>query len=93
MLVRRSIAVLAVAAGLIPLPAGAVGDPCGSDGLPALGVIQVGTGDDPTVYIDERNFVFGNGVWVYLESNGVQGLQRGAPDKCVESENPDTVIL
>lgn len=51
-----------------------------------------------TVYVDLR----ANGdLWIYLESNSVEGLQRGggggvttlsATDDCQQSANPDTIL-
>lgn len=29
------------------------------------------------VYIDDRDYLFGNGLWIYVESNGIAGLQSG----------------
>ena len=54
------------------------------------------------IYIDDRDFVSGNGLWIYLESNGEPGLQRGGQsillgandvEVCQESANPDTLII
>ena len=94
--VLASAALIAVAASLVT-PAQA--DPCTSDGHFALGLIDVAG----VVYIDDRNYVDGNGFWIYLESNGQSGLQRGGSsvmgpdlggqDPCVESTNPDTIIF
>lgn len=39
---------------------------------PALGIIPVGG----LVYVDDRG-AQGNGIWIYRESNGIPGLQRG----------------
>ena len=45
---------------------------CGSDGQPALGIVQVTAGRaDATVYVDDRNYVSGNGIWLYAETNGM----------------------
>lgn len=55
---------------------------CDSDGEPALGIVEVGT-PAGIFYVDDRNFVTGNGIWMYQESNGVYDdvnghLQRGS---------------
>lgn len=52
---------------------------CGSEGWPALGIVAVGSGQagSTTYYIDDRNTVMGNGIWVYEESNLIDWLQRG----------------
>ena len=46
---------------------------CGSGGGTGLGIIDVGG----VVYIDDRDYINGNGIWVYVETNGQPGLQRG----------------
>lgn len=52
-------------------------------------------------YVDVREVASGGylwSIWLYLESNGQGGLQRGgadptgSPDTCQESSNPDTLI-
>lgn len=77
-------------------------DPCTSDGAFALGIIPISAGGVTVGYIDDRNFPVGNGIWVYLETNTVPGLQRGGAsillgaedvEICNESSNPDTLIL
>jgi hypothetical protein len=93
--------VVALACGLtILLPlvlADAHGD-CDSKGQPALGIVEIAG----IAYIDDRNYLLGNGVWVYLESNGVGHLQRGAscgwPDDCEicyddSDVGPDTLLF
>lgn len=87
---RKTIVAL-VLAFVLPLatPARAsIGD-CDSKGMPALGIVEVWG-----FYVDDRNYVFGNGVWIYEESNGIytprppgvyfgdpnhEWLQRGSP--------------
>lgn len=49
---------------------------CGSKGQKALGVIEVAG----QIYIDDRAFSGGNGLWIYKESNGIKHLQRGGKD-------------
>jgi hypothetical protein len=59
---------------------------------PTAGVYEVGP-----VYVDNRGSLQ-HGRWVYLESNGTPGLQRGGVsptgevDYCSESASPDTVL-
>lgn len=53
-----------------------------------------------TAYIDDRG-VTNNGIWIYLESNDVPGLQSGGEsplgdaDPCVTTDpaGPDTLIF
>lgn len=86
--------------GLTALSTPASADPCGAGGGTGLGVIDIGG----LVYIDDRDYVNGNGLWIYVESNGQTGLQRGASnplgiadpsfnDSCVESSNPDLNVF
>lgn len=101
----RRVTLLLSASALVAgmLSAGAAqANPCTSEGNPALGVSKHETAAG-TYYVDDRGAVIGNGVWVYKETNGVPGLQRGgrstAPgplaetDSCTESSNPDTIVL
>lgn len=43
------------------------------DGNPCLQVVEVTNGDPNagTYYLDDRNAVLGNGVWLWQESNGI----------------------
>ena len=52
----------------------------------SLGIIEIGTGEPTgTFYIDDRNYLLGNGIWTYAETNGIypysswahENLQRG----------------
>jgi hypothetical protein len=103
---RPSLFVLALL--LLPsalaLDAGPVGvdhqqGPCEYHGGAATGLWTVRTGDT-TLYIDDRDYVSGEGIWEWIESNGEPGLQRGyesgfEPDwgaGCVDSSNPDTEV-
>lgn len=39
---------------------------------PSLGIIQITGGTaDSTFYVDDRNYVQGDGIWLYAETNGV----------------------
>lgn len=68
---------------LLPTFAGAshgTGRCNGGDGSGALGIFQVGDGTpERTLYLDDRNALMGNGIWVYAESNGVF-FQQPRPD-------------
>ena len=67
----RSILLLVVCALVGPALASGRG-PCSSDGAPAVGVVEITGGSaDTTAYLDDRNVALGNGVFVYLETNGV----------------------
>jgi hypothetical protein len=50
------------------------------------------------LYVDDRDLVNGNGLWIYQESNGVEGLQQGGEsllgdrDSCQHAD-PDTLIF
>lgn len=79
-------------------------DPCTSDGAFSLGIIPIvdPVSGETIGYVDDRNFVLGNGIWVYLEDNDQEGLQRGGesvllgaedPEICNESSDPDTLII
>lgn len=86
---RRIIALAASAAAAATVIAapGAVAAPaeCGAEGNPALGVVTVATPAGKTFYVDDRNFVLGNGLWIYEESNGYVKLQRKAGTEATTS--------
>jgi len=45
---------------------------CDSKGYPALGIVEVTPGSaDFTFYVDDRNYLLGNGLWIYQETNGI----------------------
>lgn len=104
--------VLALLAGLALAPAAyGTHTPQGRcDGNPSLGIIEISGGTaDTTFYVDDRNVVTGNGIWVYLESNGIwtgtdpaHDLQRGSyicmycePETCVDDPEvePDMMVI
>jgi hypothetical protein len=80
---------------------------CDCNGGACLGTVTIGSGraNDPvpTFYVDDRNYAQGNGVWIYMESNGIDGLQRGGASPFVPNDNeicwedsidpPDTLIF
>lgn len=70
----KGVAISLVLSFVLPIVASSYSDDpaCGSKGYPALGIIQVTGGSaDTTVYVDDRNYALGNGIWVYLEYNGI----------------------
>lgn len=85
---------------------GAVPDDPECDG--GMGIVTLSAGTpESTYYVDDRNAVTGNGVYVYQESNGVwygpthKSLQRGGAspyftihDLCVDDPlvDPDTLV-
>jgi hypothetical protein len=85
---------------LLPLTAHASTGDCDSKGTPALGEVEIGAGDaSATFYVDDRNYVLGNGLWLYQESNGIftggstlapnptGDLQRGGSSIYVPDDN------
>ena len=48
----------------------------------ARGIIMIGDGKagGSTLYIDDRSYVGGNGLWLYKEANKYDFLQRGGKD-------------
>lgn len=63
----------------------------GGDGAEVIDVVGI-------IHIDDRNAIHGNGIWIYLESNGRAGLQRGGinllgkAETCQETASPDKLI-
>lgn len=103
MIRRLTLLVSAIALVAGGLHAGAAqAGACDSEGYPATGITKLET-PEGTYYVDDRGAVVGNGFWVYKESNGRPGLQRGgrstAPgplsetDTCNDGGTPDTLIL
>jgi hypothetical protein len=63
-----------------------------------LGRYSIGSGDTPTVYIDDRGVTYG--TWIYLETNNIHDLQRGGTtvagtetDPCYDGGTPDTLVF
>lgn len=80
---------MAAVVGVVPAAASDDGCPTGDGTVPGTSssVTRVGTGDATqytTIYVDDREFTDldgdddAAGLWIYLESNGIAGLQRGA---------------
>lgn len=68
---RPLVGVLATLVLIASMSRASYGD-CDSGGHPALGIIQVTGGTaDSTVYLDDRNYALGNGLWTYHETNGL----------------------
>ena len=76
------LALLAVSFVAPFVAADSTGD-CDSKGTPALGIVNIGD----TAYVDDRNYALGNGIWLYLESNNLAGLQRGGSSPVVPDDN------
>lgn len=96
----RVLALLLAALLLIPIASSDPQQACASENHPALGEVSIGTplGD---YYLDDRGGPNVNGDWLYEESNGEPGLQRGGTDflghtdPCRDdpSSAPDTLLL
>jgi hypothetical protein len=100
---NKTMLIALLAATLVtPLVAADPHGDCDSKGAPALGIVRIDT-PAATLYIDDRNYAEGNGMWIYLESNGEDGLQRGGssafapddPETCIDDSDvgPDTLIF
>ena len=70
---------------------------CDGGDAPSLGLVQVGEGDG-AFYVDDRSYLFGNGIWVYEETNGVwaagdpaHSLQRGGASFLVPDDRETCV--
>lgn len=70
------LAVIAVASTVGVNSTAAHAGPCDAGSSLATGRWSIGTGDAGTIYIDDRDYME-NGLWIYLESNGIHDLQRG----------------
>ncbi len=63
--------------------------------------LALGDGNEPTLYVDDRDSLTGRGTWVYMESNGVPHLQRGGTTPTGETDacndgwtgEPDTLLF
>lgn len=94
------LAAAAIAATGIAAPA-AMADPCTDYGPLNTGTHDIGG----LVYVDNRDYFWlgapegHGGLWIYVESNGQPGMQRGGSslsgeaDSCQESGNPDMLIF
>ena len=99
---KTMIVALVAAFVATPLAAQASEGLCDSDGAPALGIVPLET-PAGTYYVDDRNAVVGNGVWVYEETNSITFLQRGGasdsfpddPEICVDDPEviPDRLVF
>jgi hypothetical protein len=93
-----SILLLAFSPQLRTLRADSHGD-CDCKGCPEIGIIDIGG----RAYVDDQGGMAANGYWVYLESNGAAGLQRGGSSVLVPGDHeicwddsdvgPDTLLL
>ena len=96
---RLLLTACALAATVMVAPASAQ-CPAGDGTLPgsSSSVTAVGTGDATpytTIYVDDRDLADldddGNaqGIWIYIESNGERGLQRGRSHLVFDVADPD----
>lgn len=53
-------------------------------------ITAIGVPGGPTVYVDDRSDGVEVDHWVYLESNGVAGLQSGGSSAILGSQDADT---
>ncbi|MFA5860583.1 MAG: hypothetical protein WDA16_02705 [Candidatus Thermoplasmatota archaeon] len=60
---------------------------CESKDPLALGLVTVSAGDI-TLYVDDRDYLFGDGIWVWQESNLDEGLQRGGITYIIPPDEP-----
>lgn len=73
---------------------------CTSGDAPSLGVVTLAT-PAGTYYVDDRNYLLGNGLWIYVETNLHPGLQRGGqsfviPDDvetCDDGDSPPDQLV
>ena len=108
---RAALTAAALVAVAATAPMASADDPCKAEGgvYEKIGyggaVITIGQGKagDGTIYIDDRDAT-GNGIWIYIESNDQDGLQRGngtallgadlgGTDECRESDFPDGYVI
>jgi hypothetical protein len=68
---------------VVPFVAADAHGDCDAKGNIALGIVDIGG----VAYIDDRNYLLGNGIWLYVESNGTPGLQRGGSSPIVPDDN------
>ena len=100
----RSMVLLSVAAAAMALPvaAGAGHDTCHSTPVSVGGVIYVDDRPATGEVVSGGGANGGHGTWLYLETNGVAGLQRGGSsillgdidrENCNQSANPDSLLV
>lgn len=79
----RLIVALIVLTPLLSVANASIGQCTGPE--PALGIVQITGGSaDSTFYVDDRNYLLGNGIWTYAETNGIwtqkaPGVVHGDP--------------
>jgi hypothetical protein len=90
---KMMIVALLAASVALPLVAADPVGACGPKGTPALGEVEIAN-PAQVLYIDDRNYALGNGLWLYEESNGVypgtgaaNDLQRGGSSAFVPGDN------
>lgn len=89
---RAQLTLLVTLLALLPSLVGA--DPvtitrgdCESTDPLTLGLVTITTGDI-TFYVDDRGYAFGDGLWVWQETNHQDGLQRGGPWYVLPPDEP-----
>lgn len=67
---------------------------CDSGDAPALGIMRFDAPNGGIYYIDDRNYILGNGIWLYEETNGIivngdnaHSLQRGGASAYVPDDS------
>ena len=62
---------------------------CDSGGVLALGIVPIvnPVSGEAIAYVDDRSYLLGNGLWLYIESNGESGLQRGGRSNVVPDDS------
>jgi hypothetical protein len=84
MLARVLVPALALLLPLAPFAGADAHGACDSKGNVALGVFS---DSSHTWYADDRNYAQGNGMWLYIESNGIDWLQRGGSSAYVPNDS------
>lgn len=59
---------------------------CDSNGQVSLGILVLDT-PAGTFYVDDRNYALAHGLWVYQETNYVDGLQRGGASDVIPDDS------
>jgi len=91
----RALLLTVIAAGSLcaPLAARAAKDPCQFSNVLTIKTAAA------TFYVDDRadappqlGLTSGNGTWMYMESNGIEGLQRGGQSVVLGDQDLETCI-
>lgn len=67
---------------------------CDSGDAPSLGIVQIDSPNGQIFYVDDRNYLLANGIWVYEETNGIitpgdvgHSLQRGGASAYIPDDS------